>query len=232
MNNLQLRRLTGSMLVIVPIVFTLCFTLLQVQFEYPDILRQPAEAVLRKFQTGGTGLIATWYTLTLTALLFVPLVILVHLVVQPHEPPRQIWLASTFGVMAGLVQALGFIRWPFLVPHLASIYLAPETSTAQREAAVVVFEAFHRYAGMAIGEHLGYLCTGVWTWLIAGVLWQTRLVRPWLGVSGMLLAGGIVVGVLEMVGWAGAGPVNAISYLVWAVWLVVVGVVLLRGRGD
>jgi hypothetical protein len=31
----------------------------------------------------------------------------------------------------------------------------------------MVFEAFHRYAGMAVGEHLGYLSTSVWTVLVA-----------------------------------------------------------------
>ena len=230
MTSIQLRRLTGSLLIVVPILFTLCFTLLQMQFEYPDILRQPTELVLTKFAAGGTGLIAIWYAITLSALLFVPTAVLVHQTLSAYQPPAYLWVATTFGVLAGLVQTLGFIRWPFLVPYLAGTYLDPASSEATRAAVVVVFEAFNRYAGMAIGEHLGFLCTGIWTFLIAAALSKTGFIRPWLAVLGMVLAVGIVLGVFEAVGWVFAGPVNAISYLLWAVWLVVVGVQFLHQK--
>jgi Domain of unknown function (DUF4386) len=108
-----LRRLTGMLLVIVPIAFTALFTLLQVQFEYPDILRQPTADVLTKFQAGGTGLIAAWYGLTITAVLFIPLVVLLHRTLAPERAPVTLWVATAFGVVAGLAQALGFLRWPF-----------------------------------------------------------------------------------------------------------------------
>jgi hypothetical protein len=48
----------------------------------------------------------------------------------------------------------------FLVPHLARVEADGDASEARREAAVVVFEALHRYLGVAVGEHLGYLFTG------------------------------------------------------------------------
>src|SRR4051795_11373624 len=163
MNALQVRRLAGLLLILVPIGFTICFTLLQMQFEYPDILRQPTADILAKFQAGGTSLVAVWYALTLTALLLIPLAVLLHRALAGREAPATLWVATTFGVLAGLVQALGFLRWPFLVPHLARVYLAPETTEAQRAAVVAVFDAFHRYAGMGVGEHLGYLSTGIWT---------------------------------------------------------------------
>src|SRR6185503_9386970 len=154
MNALQVRRLAGLLLILVPVAFTICFTLLQMQFEYPDILRQSTADVLAKFQAGGTGLIAVWYALTLTAVLFIPVVVLVHRVLAEQEATATLWVATVFGVVAGLAQTLGFLRWPFLVPHLAEAYLAPGASEAQRATAALVFEAFHRYAGMAIGEHL------------------------------------------------------------------------------
>ena len=34
----------------------------------------------------------------------------------------------------------------------------------------MVFEAFHHYAGMGVGEHLGYLSTSLWTLLVAIVI--------------------------------------------------------------
>jgi hypothetical protein len=137
-----------------------------------------------------------------------------------------------FGVVAGLAQTLGFLRWPFLVPHLAQAYLASGASEAQRAAAALVFEAFHRYAGMAVGEHLGYLSTSVWTFLVALLMLRAPLFGRWLGLSGMLLALGVATGLLEPAGWELAGTINAFSYLAWALWLIVVGVVLLVRRSD
>jgi len=226
MNELQVRRLAGLLLILVPVAFTICFTLLQMQFEYPDILRQSTADVLAKFQAGGTRLIAVWYALTLTAVLFIPVVILVHRVLAAQEASVTLWIATVFGVVAGLAQTLGFLRWPFLVPHLASAYLAPGASEAQRATAALVFEAFHRYAGMAVGEHLGYLSTSVWTFLIALLMLRAPLFGRWLGLSGMALAVGVATGLLEPAGWELAGTINALSYLAWALWLVVVGIVL------
>ncbi|MBC8076747.1 MAG: DUF4386 domain-containing protein [Chloroflexales bacterium] len=232
MNTLSLRRIAGLLLVIVPVLFTVCFTLLQMQFEYPDILRQPTADVLTKFQAGGPNLIAVWYVLTITAVLFIPVVVFTHRALAADQGSPLLWLATTFGVVAGLAQALGFLRWPFLVPHLAQAYLAPGASEAQRAAAALVFEAFHRYAGMAIGEHLGYLATSVWTVVIALLLVRRPGISRWLGVSGAVFAVGIAAGLLEPAGVEVAGTINATSYLAWAAWLVAVGVWLLTQRAE
>jgi len=232
MNALQVRRLAGLLLILVPVAFTICFTLLQMQFEYPDILRQSTADVLAKFQAGGTGLIAVWYALTLSAVLFIPVVVVFHQVLAEQAASTALRIATVFGIVAGLAQTLGFLRWPFLVPHLAQAYLAPGASEAQRAAAAMVFDAFHRYAGMAVGEHLGYLSTSVWTFLIALVMLRSPLFGRWFGLSGMLLALGIATGLLEPAGWELAGTMNTLSYLAWALWLIVVGVVVLVRRGE
>jgi hypothetical protein len=230
MTSRQLQRTAGLLLIAISLAFTVCFTLLAQQFEYPDILRQPTGDVLTKFQAGGTGLIAVWYALTLTAVLFIPVVLLLHRVLAAEEAPTILWVATVFGIVAGLVQTLGFLRWPFLVPHLAQAYLAPGAGEAQQVAAVMVFEAFHSYAGMAVGEHLGYLSTSIWTLLVAAVMLRSALFGRWLGVSGIVLALGVATGLLEPAGLELAGTINTYSYLAWAVWLIVVGVVLLVRR--
>ena len=226
MATLQVRRAAGALLILVPIVFTVCFTLLQTLFEYPDILRQPTAEVLTKFQAGGPSLVAVWYVLTLTAILFIPISLLVHRVLADREASTLLWIATTFGVVAGVAQTLGFLRWPFLVPSLAQAYLAPGASAAQQAATAAVFDAFNRYAGMAIGEHLGYLSTSVWTFLIAARMLRVPLFGRWIGIAGMALAIGVATGLLEPAGVAWAGAVNAISYLAWAAWLMIVGVML------
>jgi hypothetical protein len=48
----------------------------------------------------------------------------------------------------------------------------------------------------------------------------------------MVLALGIATGLLEPAGWELAGAINAISYVAWALWLIVVGVVLLVRRTE
>lgn len=83
---------------------------------------------------------------------------------------------------------------------------------------------------MASGEHLGYLSTSVWTFLVALLMLPAPLFGRWLGLSGMALALGVAAGLLEPAGLELAGTVNALSYLAWALWLVVVGVVLLARR--
>ena len=224
------RRLAAALLILLPIAFTVCFTLLQLRFEYPDILRQPTADILAKFQAGGPSLVAVWYALTLTALLFIPLAVLLHRVLAAREAPAALWVATAFGVVAGLAQGLGFLRWPFLVPHLARVYLAQESGEPQRAATVAVFEAFHRYAGVGVGEHLGYLSTSVWTAGVALLMWRSPQFGRALGLSGVALAGGIASGLLEPAGWALGGTINTYSYLAWAVWLVAVGVRLLLRR--
>jgi hypothetical protein len=54
----------------------------------------------------------------------------------------------------------------------------------------------------------------------------------WIGVSGALLALGIATGLGEPAGWELGGTINSYSYLVWAVWLIAVGVTLLVRRGQ
>jgi hypothetical protein len=113
-----------------------------------------------------------------------------------------------------------------LVPSLAGAYIVPTSSEATRAATVTVFEAFHHYAGMGLGEHLGYLFTGLWTIFVAiGLMGRSRA----LGISGMVFAAGILLGLLEPAGMAWAGTVNALSYLAWSVWMVVFGVLMLMG---
>jgi hypothetical protein len=61
--------------------------MLWVPFEYPDILRKPTGYVLRHFDAGGRGLVAIWYGFMLTAVLFVPLAVLVHKVLARENTP-------------------------------------------------------------------------------------------------------------------------------------------------
>jgi len=223
---MSLSKLTGLLLILLPITFNVVFFLLQRNFEYPDILRKPTDYILRRFNEGGTRLIATWYAFAFTGVLFIPVAILVHQTLAGEGTPYMT-LATTIGVLAGLVQFFGLIRWTFLVPYLAKTYFEPDATQATRDGIAVVFQAFHRYAGVAIGEHLGYLLTSIWTALIALAITQSSLFSTWLGWIGFLPAIGIFIGLFEEAGFKAAGAINAISYILWSLWLIIVGIVLL-----
>ena len=158
--------LAGIFLVAVPLAFNAAFALLGVRFDYPDILRRPTAEVLHRFRAGGAGLILLWWAFALTAVLMAPLVVLLSRAIGDANGTL-LAVATTVGVLAAVVQFLGLVRWPFLVPFLAGADADPDASPARREAVDVVFQSFNRYLGVGVGEHLGYLFTGVWT-LLAG----------------------------------------------------------------
>jgi hypothetical protein len=227
MNDASLRKLTGVILILTPVAFNVFFTLLSVSFEYPDILREPTGYVLRSFDAGGSYLVAIWYGFMLTAVLFVPLAVLVHKVLARQDTPY-LGVATAFGVVAGVVQFLGLVRWPLLVPYLADVYLSPDSSEATRESVAVVFEAFNRYAGVAVGENLGYLFTGLWTALVALALFGSALpFRRWLGLLGLVSAAGIVAGLFEPAGFEPAANIVVVGYILWSIWLALIGIFLL-----
>ena len=216
-----LQRMTGLAMIAVPVVFMAAFTGLQMSFNYPDILRQPAAEILAGFTAGGPALLATWYIFMLSALAFIPVGVLSGLWLWPRSQTAAAF-AATFGILAGLVQGLGLLRWVVLVPSLAS-------STGDAATTQAVFDAFHLYAGQGIGEHFGYLFTALWTVSVAAALWgRYRLIAA----TGLVLALGIATGMAEPFGLPMAGAINAISYTLWALWLVVLGVVVIRAPAD
>ena len=165
----------------------------------------------------------------LAAVMFIPLALMLHGLLARKEV-HYMAVTTTIGVLAGIVQTLGLIRWVFLVPYLTRTYFDPASSQATRDATVVVFQAFNQYAGVAVGEHLGYMFTGMWTLLVALALRRTSLCDSRLAWLGIVPAIGIFAGVLEPLGFGAAVAVNALGYILWAVWAMLVGVSLLRPK--
>jgi hypothetical protein len=214
--------IAGLLLIALPLAFNSAFGLLAARFDYPDVLRRPAAEVLAAFRAGGTSLVLLWWAFALTAVLLAPAVVLLAAAV-PDADPTLLSVATTIGVLAAAVQFLGLVRWPFLVPHLA----ASEPS----EAVDLVFEAFNRYLGVAVGEHLGYLLTGAWTTLIGVALTQTAAVPAWIGILGIAIGPALMLCSLEFVGrrdgWRAAERLTPVAYVAWSLWLMATGVALL-----
>jgi len=229
---LNLDRVAGAFLVGLPLAFNAFFFLLARLYNYPSVLRSPVGAILSRFQAGGVRLKLVWYGFMLTAALLAPLAVLLGQVLA-RDGLEIVPVAPTVGVVASVVQFLGLARWPFLVPVLARAYDAPGSSPATREATAVVFEAFHRYLGVGVGECLGYLFTGAWTLLVGAAMLQSSAFEAWLAWPGIAIGGLLVLGSLEFVGvfeekgWKLAGTLVPIAYGGWSLWLLLSGVVLL-----
>jgi hypothetical protein len=225
---------TGILLIVVPVAFNLAFLELGRAFDYPDILRREPDEILRRFAAGGAGLILRWEALLLSALLMLPLAVLLSATLLAS--PALTAVTAAVGVTAALVQALGLVRWPFAVPELARRYLAapdgPEGEPT-RQTVVVAFATLHRLLGVGIGEHLGYLATGVWTLLVVASIVTTSLIPVWLGLIGLPIGVALLIGTLEFVGsnepdgWPLAGTIVPIAYLAWSVWLIALGIAVL-----
>jgi hypothetical protein len=222
----------GIVLIATPILFNVGFTLLAQRFDYPDILRRPTHEVLERFRAGGTGLILIWWLFALSAVLFSALAVLLAIAVDDGDP-TVIVLGLVFGVLASVVQFLGLVRWPFLVPYLARVSAEVGPDSPRGEAVDVVFQAFNRYLGVAVGEHLGYAFTGIWS-IFAGVaLIDSTVAADWVGVIGLILGPLFLLCSLEFVGrsedsgWKPAETLTPITYIGWSIWLIAVGIAIL-----
>ncbi len=208
-------------LIATPILFNVFYGALIVSFSYPAILREPTSTILSRFTEGGTRLVLLWWGFAMSAVAFVPVAVLAGGLVADENLRTAV---VAVGVMAGLVQALGLLRWVFLVPHLAR-------ESAAGKDVDLVFQAFHRYLGVAVGEHLGYLSTGAFTILLS--VGASSVLPLWLTIPGIVIGAMLVIGALEFVGpferegWKVAGTLVPMGYTLWSVWLLAMGIVLL-----
>src|SRR5215218_5203604 len=175
--------ITAILLIAVPIAFNTAFFELGRAYDYPNILRAEPDEILRRFAAGGSGLILRWEAMLVSALLMLPLSTL--LAVTLGASLVLTVLSIVIGATAAIVQGLGLVRWPFAVPELARRYVAAPDGPAgdpARQALEVVFATLHRLLGVGVGEHLGYLFTGLWTLLVSGSILSTTILPSWLGI--------------------------------------------------
>jgi hypothetical protein len=224
---MSIRHVMGALFVAVPLVLVAGFTGLQMVFEYPDILRHPAGEVLTRFAAGGWDLHFYWYAMFIAALGLIPGAIGLALM-NWKDSPFAASLVAAFGVLAGLVQALGLLRWTVLVPGLAAAYTAPGATELDKALAASTFDAANAYLGMGVGEHMGYFLTALFTVAIAVTIMKRWAIMAW---AGLILAAGVAFGMLELGGVPMAAMINAFAYMGWSLWAVILGVLILtRGR--
>jgi len=230
------RPLLGLATIGLAVGFNIPFAVLAATYEYPDILRRPAGVALDLFAAGGSWLILTWYGFALAALALVPLALALSL--QPHRvavAPALAIGAGIAGALSGLAQAVGLLRWVFVIPGLAAAHAAPGATEATRLAAEGAFAILNSYGGVAIGEHLGQLLLVGFVLALARLQWSEGA-RITAGIGAASAAAiGFGTGEGLALAFGGSGEVFSLGtiggFLGFTVWLILTGVGHLRAKG-
>ena len=121
----------GILLVLGAIGVLIPYTILTIIFEYPAILRQETGVILTKFHNGGSRLILTWWAF---AILGLPLLVAYSKLGKLLEDkiPAVRWV-TTIGIISGIAQIIGLLRWVFVVPVIASSYVNTTDPALRRQ---------------------------------------------------------------------------------------------------
>src|SRR3954454_19321227 len=213
-------RRTAILMITAAVLVNAAFTGLGSVFDYPDVLKQPADAVLVSFGES-RGAVTGWFlALALGAALLAPLAVGVGRL----SSARAMRSAAPVGIAAAVVQVIGLLRWPLLVPGWSDT-AAGSDPIAAAEARAAFGNANH-VLGSLIGETGGYLLTSAWTLLVLAALGGAFAGRGFtaLGVTSAAL---VSLGVLSPLALPLVDTANLVGYVLWSVWLVLFAVVLL-----
>jgi hypothetical protein len=224
-----LRRITGGLFVVGALAFAGAATVLSSTFDWPDILRQPADVVLPAFVAGGTSLVWTWFTTAWTyAILVVPVLLLPTVLGRRGDPVLRV--ATYVGATSVVLSLIGFLRWVFVVPPLADSYVGGNAVT--RAAVDAAWTAQHQFGGALLGEHLGQLFAVAWSVGVSVAILRTRVLPRWLGVVGLVVSALYLTNQGDILATAVPGfPVWELGGLIgssgWGLWVAALGVVIL-----
>jgi hypothetical protein len=226
----RLRRATGALFLGGALAFAAAATVLSDAFDWPDVLREPAGVVLPAFADGGASLVWTWFATAWTyAVLAVPILLLPAVLGRREDAVLR--AATWAGATSVVLSVVGFLRWVFVVPPLASSYVDGDAAT--RAAVDAAWTAQHQFGGALLGEHLGQLLAIAWSVTVSVVALRSRVLPRWLGVGGLAVSAVYLLNQGDVLATAVPGfPVWDLAGLLgstgWGLWVAALGVVLLR----
>jgi len=214
------RMLTAMLLILPAVMANVAFIALGSIFNYPDVLDEPAGEVLAAFRDSQTAVRGWFLVLAVSAALLAPIAIGVGRL----STATAMRIAVPVGITAAVVQVVGLLRWPLLVPGYAADAASsnPDVARDARDTFTTVSDVL----GTAIGETLGYLLTAVWTVLVVVALGR-RYAGRWFQVLGVVAAALVFVGVFSPLDLPVIDTANFLGYVLWSVWLIVFGVLIL-----
>jgi len=224
-----LRRATGLLFVVGALAFGAAATVLSSAFDWPDILREPADVVLPEFVEGGTSLVWIWFATAWTyAILIVPILLLPAVLGRRDDALLRV--ATYLGATSVVLSLVGFLRWVFVVPPLAHSYVDGDATT--RVAVGAAWTSQHQYGGALLGEHLGQLLAVGWSVSVCVVILRTRVLPRSLGVAGLAVSAVYLLNQGDVLATAVPGfPVWDLAGLLgstgWGLWVAALGVTIL-----
>lgn len=223
-------KVIGMLFVVGAIGVFVPYSILTIIFDYPDILRQDPAVILGRFYDAGPNLIYTWLAF---ALLGMPLVVGYAILGKKMETERPFvnWI-TTFGIISGMVQIIGLLRWVFVVPVLARDY-AKASDPAMQASIINSFKLIHQFGGVLLGEHLGQFFTIVWTVGMSYAMFKAMMIPKWLATFGFVASAIYLLAQAELLAtvipdfpvWEPAGFIGS---TLWLLWLIIVGNKLIR----
>lgn len=199
------------------------FFVLAPSINWPASLDLAPAEIFPLIRTHASAVMIGYTSYLIHALLLIPIAALLPTALGMQDASGR--TSVLFGGLAGFAKALGITRWIFLMPGLATAYLAPEASDVTKQVIGEVYKAFNAYAG-GVGEILGVgLFAGIWTVILSKHLLHTGYRK--LGVSGMVAAVLLFSTLLSVIGIE--SPIMlTLSGIFWQLWIFALAVSLLR----
>lgn len=228
------QRATAALLFVQVAILIGGFFVLQSAFDFPDILRAPAADRFALFADHQSVIVPTYWIYAMTGLLQVAFSVMLWRASGVRETALG-QLAVVFGILTGVFQVVGFIRWVVVVPALVTAIAGGSSvaSVAQLEGVL------NAYGGMAVGEHLGFMAQATWCVLLGLSLLRSDVFDRKLAWAGVVI--GVVTYAVAIEPLSDAlgflAPLGVGVSGAFLLWLFVLGVSLLRtapetGRGP
>ena len=218
-------RLGGVALIGGALAFMGVFAYLAARFNYPAVLDGPAEQVLPALLATGPAGRAVWALYGFLPVIWLPAGVGAYYALRRSHPGAML-LALHCAAISAVSMMLGLLRWPSIHWRLAERYVAASDGVERRILAAT-FDGLNTYLGNYLGEFLGELAFSAFFVLSAWALFRSQRASRAVALSGLATG---------MLGWVGmfrnltsaVAPVAALNNYLLPLWMIVLGVVLLR----
>ena len=183
--NNKSHKITGSLFLLYFAISMACYFILAAVFQFPDILRVDGTTRFNLFQANQSIIVPTYYFWALTGFLQILMSSMLYSLIERKDALSL--TAMVMGILSGVFQLIGFIRWVVFIPLLSSAYQTGEISA---ELTFFFEKIANGYLGMSLGEHMGNLFLAFWIFLASLSLYRSTVVHKSLarmgGIIGLL----------------------------------------------
>jgi hypothetical protein len=204
------------------ITVTIPVIILGGKFNFPDILRKSAIEAFTLFRQNQHYIVVGYYIFLISSLLYIPLSYSLQNTLKETNNNIAHKVLVGLGITTTIFQTIGFIRWVFVMPFLTESYFA---ANLNKNSITLIYETLNRFAGMSIGEHLGFLAMGSWTICLALIIIGIPKYKKWIGYAGIIIGTLIIISTGEHFGGKSASLfafINLLGNTLFTFWLAVI----------